>query len=358
MTPIHKLISSLTKKSEKGKTEIPPDRRKLLLELQKTIGVRFKNLDILNQSLMHRSYVHGKAVDRHTSNERMEFLGDSVLGLVVNDYLYNRYPDRDEGDLTKIKSLVVSRQVLAKKAQEIGLGKFLLLSSGEVESGGRKRSSIIADAMEAVIGAVYLDRGLEAAREFIRREILVGLHEITGAAEHTNYKSLLQELVQGSRKVHPVYRIQSERGPDHEKMFVIDVSIAGRIYGRGTGNSKKEAEQSAAKSALERLAAGGSKKAPGDGNGADRAEHSQRAGGERPHREGGERAPRRAGGGHGGHAAHGAHGAHAGNGGAASHAAEGAERETPRHHAAEPAESEHRRGPRRDRRESHARHAG
>jgi ribonuclease-3 len=203
---------------------------------------------------MHRSYVHGKSADRGLSNERMEFLGDSVLGLVVNEYLYNRYPDRDEGDLTKIKSLVVSRQVLAKKAEEMGLGKYLLLSAGEVESGGRKRSSIIADAMEAVIGAIYLDRGIEAAREFIRREILVGLHEITRSEEHTNYKSLLQELVQGSRKVHPVYRVQSERGPDHDKQFIVDVSISGKMYGRGTGKSKKEAEQSAAKAALENLA--------------------------------------------------------------------------------------------------------
>jgi ribonuclease-3 len=184
----------------------------------------------------------------------MEFLGDSVLGLVVNEYLYARYPDRNEGDLTKIKSLVVSRQVLAKKAEEIGLGKYLLLSAGEVESGGRKRSSIIADAMEAVIGAIYLDRGLEPAREFIRKEILVGLHEITGAEEHINYKSLLQELVQGSRKVHPVYRIMSEKGPDHDKQFIVDVTISGKTYGRGTGKSKKEAEQSAAKTALQNLA--------------------------------------------------------------------------------------------------------
>ncbi len=353
MTPIHKLISSLTKKSDKSKTEIPPDRRKILLELQKTIGVRFKNLDILNQSLMHRSYVHGKAVEKHTSNERMEFLGDSVLGLVVNDYLYHRYPDRDEGDLTKIKSLVVSRQVLAKKAQEIGLGKFLLLSSGEVESGGRKRSSIIADAMEAVIGAVYIDRGLEAAREFIRREILVGLHEITGAEEHTNYKSLLQELVQGSRKVHPVYRIQSERGPDHEKQFVIDVSIAGRIYGRGTGTSKKEAEQSAAKSALERLAAGGAKLAPGASaaSGTSGTDRPHRPAGERASREGGERAPRKPA---GAHASNGSHGAHESSGG---HGADAAEPETARHHPAETDDRDHRRGSHRARRESHAHQA-
>jgi ribonuclease-3 len=254
MTPIQKFISSLRFKKDPRWKNITKDRRDLLLEFQRQIGVRFKDPELLNQSLMHRSYVHGKAADRGLSNERMEFLGDSVLGLVVNEYLYNRYPDRDEGDLTKIKSLVVSRQVLAKKAEEIGLGKYLLLSAGEVESGGRKRSSIIADAMEAVIGAIYLDRGIEPAREFIRREILVGLHEITGAEEHTNYKSLLQELVQGSRKVHPVYRIQSEKGPDHDKQFIVDVSISGRTYGRGTGKSKKEAEQSAAKAALQNLA--------------------------------------------------------------------------------------------------------
>lgn len=254
MTPIQKFISSLRLKKDVRWKDIPNDRRNLLHEFEREIGVRFKNPDLLNQSLMHRSYVHGKSADRGLSNERMEFLGDSVLGLVVNEYLYNRYPDRDEGDLTKIKSLVVSRQVLAKKAEEIGLGKYLLLSAGEVESGGRKRSSIIADAMEAVIGAIYLDRGIEAAREFIRREILVGLHEITRSEEHTNYKSLLQELVQGSRKVHPVYRVQSERGPDHDKQFIVDVSISGKMYGRGTGKSKKEAEQSAAKAALENLA--------------------------------------------------------------------------------------------------------
>src|SRR5262245_4061455 len=269
MTPIQKLISSLRLKKDSRWQNIPNDRRELLLEFEREIGVRFRDPMLLNQSLMHRSYVHGKAEDRGLSNERMEFLGDSVLGLIVNEYLYNRYPDRDEGDLTKIKSLVVSRQVLAKKAEEIGLGKYLLLSAGEVESGGRKRSSIIADAMEAVIGAIYLDRGLEPAREFIRREILVGLHEITRSEEHTNYKSLLQELVQGSRKVHPVYRVQSERGPDHDKQFIVDVSISGKVYGRGTGKSKKEAEQSAAKAALENLADREGGRGPQPGGGRD-----------------------------------------------------------------------------------------
>jgi ribonuclease-3 len=216
------------------------------------------------------------------SNERMEFLGDSVLGLVVNEYLYARYPERDEGDLTKIKSLVVSRQVLGKKAQDIGLGKYLLLSAGEVDSGGRKRVSIIADAMEAVIGAIYLDRGLEPARDFIRREILVGLHEITGAEEHTNYKSLLQELVQGSRKVHPVYRISAEKGPDHDKQFVVDVSISGRIYGRGAGRSKKEAEQLAARTALESLAQRDTRRGP---EGEAREHEPHRGRGEHAERE-------------------------------------------------------------------------
>src|SRR5262245_54903306 len=290
MTPIQKLISSLRLKKDSRWQNIPNDRRELLLEFEREIGVRFRDPMLLNQSLMQRSYVHGKSGDRGLSNERMEFLGDSVLGLVVNEYLYARYPDRNEGDLTKIKSLVVSRQVLAKKAEEMGLGKYLLLSAGEVESGGRNRSSIIADAMEAVIGAIYLDRGIEPAREFIRREILVGLHEITGAEEHINYKSLLQELVQGSRKVHPVYRIMSEKGPDHDKQFIVDVTISGKTYGRGTGKSKKEAEQSAAKTALQNLAERESgRAATKDGRDArDPREGREREGREREGRERGD----------------------------------------------------------------------
>ncbi|MFH1680034.1 MAG: ribonuclease III [Candidatus Eisenbacteria bacterium] len=226
-------------------------RRQTLRQLEQKIGVRFKDLALLNQALVHRSYLNGKAANRIQSNERMEFLGDSVLGLVVNEYLYKMNPEENEGNLTKIKSLVVSRQILAQKAEETGLGRFLLLSSSESEAGGRQRTSIIADALEAVIGAIYLDQGLPAARRFIGDIMLEGMDEITENEDHINYKSLLQEKVQSERKMHPIYRIRKERGPDHEKTFQVDVSVGGRIVGHGEGRTKKDAEQTAARAAIE-----------------------------------------------------------------------------------------------------------
>ncbi len=228
-------------------------RRKLLRKFEKRLGVRFRNLSFLNHALVHRSYLNGKSADRIESNERLEFLGDSVLGLVVNEYLYKTRPDENEGNLTKIKSLIVSRQILAQKAEEVDLGRYLLLSTGEIESGGRNRTSIIADALEGVIGAIYLDRGLGAADRFIRKLLLERMQEITQNAENINYKSLLQEKVQSERKVHPVYKIRREAGPDHEKIFHVDVCIAGRHWGQGEGRTKKEAEQAAARAAIDQL---------------------------------------------------------------------------------------------------------
>jgi len=227
-------------------------RRQTLRKFEDKIGVRFRDVSLLNQALVHRSYLNGKAANRIQSNERMEFLGDSVLGLVVNEHLYRSNPDENEGNLTKTKSLVVSRQILSQKAEENGLGRYLLLSSSESESGGRLRTSIIADALEAVIGAVYLDQGLEAARGLIERLMLDQMHEITTDRDNINYKSLLQEKVQSERKVHPVYKIRRERGPDHEKVFHVDVAVGGRVIGHGEGRTKKEAEQAAARAALER----------------------------------------------------------------------------------------------------------
>ncbi|MFH1679989.1 MAG: ribonuclease III [Candidatus Eisenbacteria bacterium] len=228
-------------------------RRETLRQLEEKLGVRFRDLSLLNQALVHRSFLNGRGAERVESNERMEFLGDSVLGLVVNEHLYRKHPDENEGDLTKIKSLVVSRQILAQKAEETGLGRYLLLSSSESEAGGRMRASIIADALEAVIGAIYLDQGLPGAGQFIRRIILDEMQEITENKDHLNYKSLLQEKVQSERKQHPVYRIRKEMGPDHLKTFHVDVSVGGKVIGHGGGNTKKDAEQSAARSALDRL---------------------------------------------------------------------------------------------------------
>ncbi|HYR51584.1 MAG TPA: ribonuclease III, partial [Candidatus Dormibacteraeota bacterium] len=184
------------------------------------------------------------------SNERMEFLGDSVVGLAVNEFLYNKFPKLREGELTKMKSLLVSRVILSRAATVMGLGNFVLLSEAENESGGRNRASILADTLEGIIGAVYLDGGLEPARKLTERLLLREVHEILSDANLANYKSMLQEYVQGEFKTHPQYRISSENGPDHQKLFAVEVVVNGRTLGRGHGSNKKEAEQEAARDAL------------------------------------------------------------------------------------------------------------
>ncbi len=187
------------------------------------------------------------------SNERLEFLGDSVLGLVTSEYLYRQHPNEHEGQLTKTKSLLVSKAILSRRALAMGLGRFVLMSHSEVESGGRQRLSILADAFESVIGAIYLDQGFEAARAFIERWLLRDSREIVSDKRHTNYKSHLQEYVQSTFRTHPVYRIRSEMGPDHSKHFMVEVLVGRRMLGEGKGRNKKEAEQAAARDALDRV---------------------------------------------------------------------------------------------------------
>lgn len=187
------------------------------------------------------------------SNERLEFLGDSVLGLVTSEYLYRRHPDEHEGQLTKTKSLLVSKAILSRRALRMGLGRYVLMSHSEVESGGRQRLSILADAFESVLGAVYLDQGFEVAREYIHKHLLAESDSIVADKRHTNYKSHLQEYVQSTYRTHPVYRIRSENGPDHSKHFMVEVMVGRRTLGEGRGHNKKEAEQAAARDALERV---------------------------------------------------------------------------------------------------------
>ena len=239
------------------------------------------------------------------SNERLEFLGDSVLGLVCSEWLYRIRPDEHEGLLTKTKSLLVSKAILSRRALAMGLGRFVLLSHSEVESGGRQRLSILADAFEAVIGAIYLDQGLEAARQFIQTWLLNEAGEIAADKRHTNYKSLLQEYVQSTFHTHPVYRIRHEHGPDHLKQFTVEVMVGSRTLGDGRGRNKKEAEQSAARNALERVAAEAARRdegrrrtraggpAGGAREGREGRERGERDGRDRPEREGRERRPRR-----------------------------------------------------------------
>ena len=216
-------------------------------------GIRFRDRTVLEQGLTHRSFLGCNGGDPGRSNERLEFLGDAVLELVVIEYLFRAFPSDREGDLTKKKSLLVSKGVLANRAEQMGLGGFILLSESERDSGGRERASILADAFEAVVGAIYLDRGIAVARRFIEEQLLATASTILQDRAHLNYKSLLQEHVQARHKTHPRYRVVTEIGPDHMKLFTVDVSVRGSLLGRGQGHNKKEAEQNAAGDALGRL---------------------------------------------------------------------------------------------------------
>jgi ribonuclease-3 len=213
--------------------------------------VRIDDLPLLQKALTHRSFAHQRGGGRKSSNERLEFLGDSVLGLVVSEHLFRSMPDSFEGDLTEMKSTLVSRGVLAKHASRMKLGRFLFLSKDEIDAGGRQRDSINADALEAVIGAIYLDQGLDAARAFIRSKVLPErIEEFLDQEAHINYKSLLQERTQALAKVHPRYRVRSEEGPDHDKIFTVEAMMRNRVLALGRGHNKKEAQQEAARKAL------------------------------------------------------------------------------------------------------------
>ena len=223
------------------------------------LSYKFRDPELARQALTHRSFLHSqpdKDKNGGESNERMEFLGDSVVGLVVNEFLYRKFTSLREGELTKMKSLLVSRVILSRTAKLMGLGNFILLSEAETGSGGRDRASILADTLEGVIGAGYLDGGLEPARLLTERLLLRQVHEILSDANLANYKSMLQEYVQGEFKTHPQYRISSEIGPDHEKVFTVEVVVNQKVLGRGHGNNKKEAEQAAARDALSRMRGG------------------------------------------------------------------------------------------------------
>jgi ribonuclease-3 len=220
--------------------------------LEEVIGYRFKNPGLLKQALSHKSFASESGSGIY--NERLEFLGDSVLAAVVAHQLYAEYPDDPEGHLSKKKSLLVSRPSLSAWAEEIGLGAHLYLGVGEESSGGRARQSLLANALEAVLGAVYLDGGYEAAAVFIR-EWCARKH---GSLLETDHKSRLQELLQKRYKTPPNYELASAAGPDHDKVFSIVVRIGTKELGRGTGKNKKEAEQSAALDALSRMTSAGS----------------------------------------------------------------------------------------------------
>jgi ribonuclease III len=220
-----------------------------LAALEAALGISFPDKEMLRRAFTHRSCVQeGEDI----SNERLEFLGDSVLGAVIAEHLYDAYPGWSEGDLTRAKAAVVSEPALAVAARRLEIGKYLQLSKGEEQCGGRERSSILCGAFEAVIAALYLQNGMEKVREFILQSLAEPLQSVIRGDYNKDYKTLLQEVVQENHRILPLYRVVEEQGPDHNKSFVVEVSLGGEILGAGTGKSKKEGEQAAAKQALEK----------------------------------------------------------------------------------------------------------
>jgi len=222
--------------------------------LEQALGVMFRSLELQEVALTHRSFAFEQGV--LATNERLEFLGDAVLGLVVTDMAYRAFPDRSEGELAKLRAAMVNMTMLAEVAREIGLGSQVLLGKGEEQSGGRDKASILADALEAVIGAVYLDQGIKVTQSIIERLFSPRISAYVRGEGERDYKTILQELAAQDVGKLPEYRVL-ERGPDHQKEFTATVYLAGRRFGRGVGRSKKEAEQRAAREAFDRLSEGG-----------------------------------------------------------------------------------------------------
>jgi len=232
---------------------IRPEFTGLVKKFENLFNCRFKNPDILIRALTHRSYIHYDETFKK-SNERLEYLGDSVLGLVIAEYLFSHHPNYNEGDLTKTKSLLVDEITLSRVGQESGLNELVIMSPDEERSGGRSRNSIVSDTVEAIIAAIYLDCGLEAARMFIHRTIVSRVDEILSDTTQRNYKGELLEFLQGQGLEPPRYEVASEVGPDHQKSFEVVVLTGGVVTGKGIGQSKKEAEQLAASQSLASLA--------------------------------------------------------------------------------------------------------
>ena len=218
--------------------------------LEEKLGYEFRDPALLENALTHSSCAN-ESRGRRQSNERLEFLGDSILGMVVADHLYRNHPDLPEGELTRTRAALVCEDSLVEGAEALHLGEYLHLGKGEEAGGGRKRPSIQADAVEAVLAAVYLDGGIGSARKIVQQYILC--REVEGLTSPRDYKTALQELVQRESGQVLKYRLTGEEGPDHDKRFFVEVDLNGEVAGRGKGHSKKEAEQMAAKAAIAKL---------------------------------------------------------------------------------------------------------
>jgi ribonuclease-3 len=238
--------------SSRNEDSITPDIS--LPELEKLLGYQFMNKSLLIQALTHRSFVNESGGENLKNNESLEFLGDAVFGFIISSRIFQLYPDLNEGELSKIKAYLVSAANLVQLAKKIQLGDFIYLSRGEEKTGGRTKRAILVDAYEAIIGAIYLDGGVQAVSEFIKRQIDTFLQELdVKQLTYGDFKSALQEYLHNRNLPEPVYRVVDELGPDHKKIFVIQVLIGDDVVAEASGKTKKEAQQSAARLALEKM---------------------------------------------------------------------------------------------------------
>lgn len=231
------------------------ERKKELQLFEKHAGIKFKKQEYLNLAFAHRSFANENNGDID-NNEKLEFLGDSVLGLVVSEYLFRLMPHKPEGDLARIKSFVVSEDSLAVIARELKVDNYILIGKGEEYSGGRSKKAILADCMEAIIGAYYLDSGFKPSQNFVLEYLVPEIDKVLEDRHKKDYKTLLQELVQKKYKSYPKYHLIKKEGPDHDRVFWMDVKVKNKSYGPGKGKNKKEAEQQAAELAYKALTKG------------------------------------------------------------------------------------------------------
>lgn len=240
------MLISFFKKLDKNNPNLSSERIKKLNRLTDRLGIRFRNANLLDLSLTHRSVSN----ILNTNNERLEFLGDSVLGLSVTEYLFQKFPNKKEGELAKIKSYVVSEEVLSKIALNIGLNTYILVGKGEEYSGGRTKNAILEDAIESLFGAYYLDQGFKKAKKLVLKLLIPEINLVIKGDFRKDYKTIFQEVIQKKFKVCPKYQLLEKTGPDHKSTFIYQVLVNGEVLGVGSGKNRKQAEQNAAKQAL------------------------------------------------------------------------------------------------------------
>lgn len=222
-------------------------------DLEKKFKIEFKNSDLLIQALIHRSYLNEAKDKKLSSNERFEFLGDTILNFVVSEWLFEEFPSSPEGNLTNLRSNLVKTETLAKISKKFTLGNYLFLSKGEKESGGQKNQLILANSLEAFIGALYLDQGLEIVKKLIKTNFRLLLKKLVQSGFLKDYKSVFQEKIQAKVKLSPIYKTLKEEGPDHSKIFTVGVFSQNKLVATGQGKTKQTAEEEAAKAALKKL---------------------------------------------------------------------------------------------------------